>query len=303
MRLMGHDTSVYSIAFDKSGSFLVSASGDTELFIWDLYNGCTHVETLQGHKNSVLSVEWTSDGSTIVSASADKTVSLWSPETGRRLRKLNDHAEIVNDVAVSASNPFLFASVSDDKSCLIKDTREPNTPQASFVVDYPLVSVALSGDGEEVVCSGVDGILHVFDVRGTSMNETLLLDAHDDIVTGLAYHAPSARLLSNGMDNVLKSWDLGSFVEEGAHRQVGEFQGFAHTVDSAALRCAWSADGEMVSCGSGDRLVHIWDVPSGEELYTLPGHQGTVNEVIFHPREPVVASCSYDGTIFVGELA
>ena len=74
-------------------------------------------------------------------------------------------------------------------------------------------------------------------------------------------------------------------------------------MDKAQLRCGWSQDGEKVTCGSGDRTVHVWDLPSSQELYTLGGHQGTVNQVIFHPKEPIIASCSNDSTIYLGELA
>ena len=50
----------------------------------------------------------------------------------------------------------------------------------------------------------------------------------------------------------------------------------------------------MISCGSSDNVVHIWDVPTTEELYHLPGHAGSVNEVgawlrrIFPIRQTVV---------------
>jgi hypothetical protein len=40
-----------------------------------------------------------------------------------------------------------------------------------------------------------------------------------------------------------------------------------------------------------------------EVQYALPGHKGSVNEVVFHPKEPIVGSCSNDRTIFLGELA
>jgi len=42
---------------------------------------------------------------------------------------------------------------------------------------------------------------------------------------------------------------------------------------------------------------------SAEELYVLPGHNGSVNSVIFHPTENVVASASSDKSIFIGELS
>lgn len=36
-----------------------------------------------------------------------------------------------------------------------------------------------------------------------------------------------------------------------------------------------------------DRFVYIWDTTSRRILYKLPGHAGSVNEVAFHPEEPI----------------
>ena len=57
-----------------------------------------------------------------------------------------------------------------------------------------------------------------------------------------------------------------------------------------------------VTAGSGDALVNIWDVGTGSLLYKLPGHQGSVNEAVFHPREKILGSCGTDGKIFLGEV-
>jgi len=59
-----------------------------------------------------------------------------------------------------------------------------------------------------------------------------------------------------------------------------------HTMQNL-LRVAWSSDGGQVSAGSGDRFVYIWDTTSRRILYKLPGHAGSVNEVDFHPFEPI----------------
>lgn len=57
-----------------------------------------------------------------------------------------------------------------------------------------------------------------------------------------------------------------------------------------------------MTAGSSDRSVYIWDASSRKLLYKLPGHNGSVNEVAFHPKEPIVGSGSSDKTIFLGEL-
>ena len=35
------------------------------------------------------------------------------------------------------------------------------------------------------------------------------------------------------------------------------------------------------------RFVYVWDTTSRRTLYKLPGHAGAVNEVAFHPEEPI----------------
>ena len=48
--------------------------------------------------------------------------------------------------------------------------------------------------------------------------------------------------------------------------------------------------------------MHVWDYASGSILYHLPGHHGSVNDVLFHPTEPILASAGSDKQIFLGEL-
>lgn len=43
----------------------------------------------------------------------------------------------------------------------------------------------------------------------------------------------------------------------------------------------------IISC----RFVYVWDTTSRRILYKLPGHAGSVNEVAFHPEEPISKSC------------
>ena len=35
------------------------------------------------------------------------------------------------------------------------------------------------------------------------------------------------------------------------------------------------------------RFVYVWDTVTQRILYKLPGHLGTVNDVDFHPNEPI----------------
>ena len=58
----------------------------------------------------------------------------------------------------------------------------------------------------------------------------------------------------------------------------------------------------MVGVGSSDCMVCVYDAVSGAIKYRLPGHGGSVNEVVFHPTEPVIGSCSSDMSVYLGEI-
>ena len=59
----------------------------------------------------------------------------------------------------------------------------------------------------------------------------------------------------------------------------------------------------QVAAGSADQFVYIWRVGTRGIDYKLPGHRGSVNEAVFHPKEPIIASASSDKGIYLGELS
>ena len=127
------------------------------------------------------------------------------------------------------------------------------------------------------------------------------LQGHSDTITGMRLSPNGTHLLTNSMDNTLRSWDVRPYAPE--ERCVKVMTGHQHGFEKGLLRCDWSPDGDMVGAGSADGMVYLWDVGRGQIKYALPGHKGTVNEVAFHPKEPIVASGSSDKTLYLGELA
>jgi len=191
----------------------------------------------------------------------------------------------------------LAVSGSDDGKAMVWDFRQRSAVQ-TFEAPFAVTAVSFSEDDELVFTAGIDNIVRAWDRRRESVAFTL--EGHEDTVTGMSLSPDGASLLTNSMDKTLISWDVRPFVT--GTRFSKQFHGAQHNLEKTLLKCSWSPDGEMISCGSSDHVVHIWDVPTGEELYHLPGHAGSVNEVAFHPTEPIVASCGSDKQIYLGEL-
>ena len=300
MQLSGHKGSIYALEYCPSGETLASGGFDMKVFLWSHSDGYTNFNVLEGHKNAVLDLKWL-DESHLVTASADKTLVYWDTNTGDRLRSFKGHSMIVNAVdtatttsagttadsssSSSISNPHLFVSASDDATAKIWDARQKRET-STLEHDFQVTAVALDGTNQIVYTGGIDNTITAWDVRQSK--RTMGLKGHTDTITSLSLHPKSTHLLSNSMDNTIRTWDIRPFCAE-PQRQCKTFEGAKHNAEKRLLRAAWSPDGSMISCGSADRMVRVFDEYSTEELYLLPGHKGCVNTVIFHPKENVIA--------------
>jgi len=297
MQLTGHSAKVLSVKFDPTGKSIATGSFDRNIFLWDVYGECKNYGVLKGHTNAVMDVQWSSDSSTVYSASADKSVSVWDAKKCYRFNKYRGHTGIVNSCASVRRGPPLIVTGSDDTTAMLWDTRMKRAAD-TMAHQYPVTSVCFSDGADQVFCGGIDNTIQVWDLR--KLEVVMKLEGHTDTITGMALSPSGSHLLSNCMDSTLRSWDIRPFCPE--NRCVKTFRGAKHNYEKSLLKCSWSFDGEKVLSGSTENTVFIWDHSTTELLYHLPGHKGTVNEVVYHPNEPIIASCSNDKTIFLGEL-
>mmetsp|Transcript_6200 Transcript_6200/g.13514 ORF Transcript_6200/g.13514 Transcript_6200/m.13514 type:complete len:357 (+) Transcript_6200:226-1296(+) len=298
MQLSGHGGEVFSLRFSPDGQCIASGSFDKLLFLWRTYGECENYAMLKGHRNAILEVQWFTDGEKLVSCSADKTVRAWDAVTGTQVKKLTEHDNHVNSVCPMRRGPPLFASASDDASVKVWDMRVKRSI-LTFSDKFQVTSVAFADAGDQVYSGGLDNTIKVWDLRKDA-EPSLVLQGHSDTITGLSVSPDGSHLLSNAMDNTLRVWDMRPFAPQ--NRCVKVFTGHVHNFEKILLRCAWSTDGQLVSAGSADRMVYIWNATDRKLVYKLPGHTGSVNDVQFHPKEPIVGSASSDRTIYLGEL-
>lgn len=295
MTLTGHEGAVYSVVFDPEGGHLATAGMDRGIFLWDVA-AMKNSNVLAGHKSAVLQLRW-ADSGRLLSCSADRTAALWDVPRGCRLRRFSGHTAIVNAVDGRGD---LLVSGSDDCSAIVWDARAPR-PAASAFLDYQLLAVALAANGQQLYTGGLDGVVRRFDLRGDLTVPDLVLDGPADSITGLSLNRDDSALLVNAMDSTVRVYDVRPFTPSGVSRARAVCR-VHHGAEKLLLRCGWStADGgECFAAGSADRLVHLFG-SDGRERGAWAGHRASVNEVAFHPSQPVLASCSSDKTVTLGE--
>ena len=228
---------------------------------------CENLNVLSGHKNAILDICFTNDSEKIITASADYNLGIYDTATGERIKRFMGHSAIVNAVDVCRyGSSTLVVSASDDCTCRLWDARVRGEV-GRFDDNYQLTSVAYSNDGNVVYTGGIDNCITAWDVRVN--NRTMTMKGHTDTITCLALNPKGTHLLSNSMDGTMRTWDIRPFIDDASgkkKRHDKTFIGGTHNSEKGLLNCAWSADGTMVTGGSADMIVRIWDVLSTEEV-------------------------------------
>jgi len=297
MLLTGHESAVTTLRFSPTGKHIATGSMDKQIFLWSVHGDCSNLCVYKGHKNAVLQVDWSIDGTKLCSASADKTVFVFDVETNKRVKKFQDHQSHVNSVCCARQDTHLLASASDDCTAKLWDTRVRGCLH-TFPDRYQVTSVAFSADDNMVFTGGIDNVVRAWDKRKNDV--AFVLSGHTDTITSLRLSPDGSYLMSNAMDSSVRIWDVRPYAPQERCKKM--LTGAVHNFEKNLLRCNWSPDGRRVASGSADRFVYVWDTTTRQILYKLPGHVGSVNEVDFHPTEPIIGSCSSDKKIYLGEI-
>lgn len=99
-RFLGHSADVGDVAFDSSGRYLASASGDGTVRIWETSSGQL-LHTYSDYPGTFTTVAFLPDGRHIVSGTVDGAVILWKT----RYTSSVDDRQAVSDITLSGAQP------------------------------------------------------------------------------------------------------------------------------------------------------------------------------------------------------
>jgi WD40 repeat protein len=121
----GHTSGINDIAFSPDDRFIISASKDYSLILWNAVTG-KEIRDFTGHTDVVNCVAFSPDGKMIASGSADKTIKLWDVLTGRKIRTLTGYTASLENMAFSKDGKFIASRALYDKSVMLRETATGN---------------------------------------------------------------------------------------------------------------------------------------------------------------------------------
>lgn len=327
--LAGHTAGVNSVAWSPDQKYVLTASSDRTLMIWDAATG-EEIRRFSDHTGQVLSVAFSPDGQSFVSGAADNTLRLWDVPQPDPLRVFAGHTEPVRGVAVSPNGQFAL-SFGDDRTGRVWNLEDGTL---LFLLEdghaAGVLQAAIRNDSNQLASGDADGVVQLWGILdGTSQG---MLGAHAGEVRGLEFHPNNQQLITAGADGDVKHWQLpivaprllaghespvpalaitpnGQFAVTGSAESV-----LVYTVASGQpvrelpemtgpVRAVAVSRNQATAAAAGDAgVLKFWNLGNGADRLQITGHDSPVHALEFHPDNARIASADAAGTIRLWRL-
>ena len=157
----GHTGVINSATFSPDGRYVLTASNDQCIRVWDVATG-EMIRTLEGHTDEIFFATFSADGSRIVSASYDDTIRIWNAVTGETIHVIAGHTDTILSVLFSPDARYIV-SASTDETVRVWDA---STGEAVHIFDdhsTAAVFAFFSPDGKHILSCSDLGIIIVWD--------------------------------------------------------------------------------------------------------------------------------------------
>ncbi|MBI3270324.1 MAG: WD40 repeat domain-containing protein [Planctomycetes bacterium] len=269
----------HSLAFGPPESDVVAAGGwRGEVYVWRASTGALH-RKFTGPNETVRAVAFSPDGKLLASADADGEILVRALDTGRLVRRLDEHRRAVPAASVYAKEVHalafspdgrLLASGGGDQTLRIRDTETWEERRVFTGHQANVRCLSFFPDGKTLV-SGSDErrIAFPLPLPPGAFGFLLGILLSPLVVVYLLGAAIAAALLKEALDRSLRVWD----VEAG--RELLSMKGPRHEVWSVVT----AADGRTFAAAGkdrwdGDSRIDIRVATTGAPLVALRGGPG-----------------------------
>jgi len=305
----GHQSYMKDLIFTRDAKYLLSASNDKTIRVWDASTGelvrVIRGQIGEGYDGMIFSMALSPDNRFLaVGASTPGVIRVINFQTGQVEKLMKGHASAIVDLAFSPDGQRLISG-STDKRARIWEMHTGKTLHILTGHSERVHSVAFSHDGKRVATAGWDKTIRLWDSKNGRLIKSL--EGHDKPVFSVAFTPDGKHLISGSADSTIRLWNAntGAFIKNFAwypgpikdlkifapgdrlivtgggklrktHSIVYSIPSGAviSTVDKtgAFIAAAITSDGNTAAIGSqDDPIVYLWDVSSGQKKQELKG--------------------------------
>lgn len=218
--LKEHRGKISELSFSPNDSLIATAGEDGYIYLWNSKNGKKVKTLFQSQSKIISSIDWSKDGKYLAIAALDTSIKIWSMESDVLFRDIitnnkvlsvqfsfdgnyliarqNDNIlsvyefpslQIVNtyqipfDVTYFELNPnnHYFLATSLDGNFIVFDYLQIKNIANYPTTGFPILSGSFSPSGNNVVITGVDNKIRIYDVH-TGQNVLTIFDSQSPVI-------------------------------------------------------------------------------------------------------------------------
>ncbi len=280
-----HTDSVNDVAFSPDGRWVLTASSDGTVRVWDAVSGEARFETPLEHTSHIFHASFSPDGRRIVTASADPTACIWDAVSGQLIHRLHGHKDAVRDAHFSPDGSQVVTA-SDDTTARVWDAATGKelllTPLSH---GKAVVRASFDLDGKHILTASEDGSARVWQLDNNSAKVVAQM-RQDAALIDACFDPHCRRVATACEDGTARVWDAAT--------------GKAITIPlrhfGPVNYVTFSPDGRWVATAGADLKAWVWDAQTGLALLPPLRHESGVCCVTFSPDGKRLLTSSDDNT-------
>jgi WD40 repeat protein/DNA-binding XRE family transcriptional regulator len=295
-------STVFAVAFSRSGNLLATAGADGTVRLWNPATG--HAVGAPIHasaRHGVHGLAFSPNGTLLATADGDGTVRLWNTATRRPVgaplhasgKTKNRYG--VRAVAFSRDGTLLATGGADGTVRLWNTaTRRPVGAPLHASARYGVYGVAFSPDGTLLASVGGDNTVRLWQTATRRPVGGPHRTGSGPVVGGggVAFSPDGTLLASAGADGTVRLWHTATGRPDGAPLQKS-VSGFG------VYGVAFSPDGKLLAAANGDGTMPLWNPATGRRARApikATNPLNGVHGVAFSPGGTLLATALGDGT-------
>ena len=289
--LQGHTDAIQSVAISPDNKMIASASDDGTVKIWQLESdNLVPIREIRDQGGWVRAVVFLSNLQ-IATAGQDKNIKIIDVTSGKIVKTLSGHTNLVNNLAIAPERDLL-ASGSYDSTINLWQISTGKLLRSLTGHTDKIWSVAISPDAKLVVSGSRDTTIRIWDMQTGTTLTTLL--GHRGGVNCVLITPDGKQVISGGNDKVIRVWDIASgkqlFILSGHEDEIGAI--------------AITNDGKYLFSGSKDvpDSIRLWNLQTKSLLWNLVGHNDMVSSLVVTSDQLKLISSSQDKNIAIWEI-
>lgn len=296
--LKGHVGPVNTVAISPDGGYLLTASDDGKMFLWDVAKA-ERVSALQVTAGFVTSAAFSPGDPHVVLTTSqtgqNRTAQIWtssSLDNWQRWDLPSEDGPISAAAFIPGGNELLVIKKERESLQILQwwnTVTRTKLRQLSIAVARVL-SVRVSRNGTLSLTTHEDGTARVWDQNGRVKWE---VSGHEGGINSGAFTADATELVTASDDKTARVWDTSDW------HLILKLTGHTAPVRDAEF----DPDGRLLVTASEDGTARVWDRRTGTAIWNLVGHSLSVNNAVFSPGGQQLATASDDNTVRIWDLS